>query len=359
MVVLMPSVVNAQIDWPTFEHLFIPERHYVIHQTDNEIIVDGIAGEQAWQAAEWTETFVDIEGSAKPLPAYQTRIKMLWDEKYIYFLTEMEEPHVWAYYKKHDKIVYHENDFEIFIDPDGDTHNYFEFEFNAQNTLFDLFMTKPYRNGGIPLISWNTPGIKSAVAIEGTLNNPADKDKKWTLEVAIPFEALRLGIRTQAPNDGDIWRINFSRVQWQTEITDGKYKRRKNKETGRLIRENNWVWSPIGIVNMHYPERWGYLQFSEKMPGKHETFTEPEDKNLRTHLWRIYYKQYHYRHKKGNFAVSPDELSEAETIRIDENRNLKIKIQATDYQFTITAKSNDGMTLTLNNNGQIRMYKNR
>ena len=356
---LLPTCLNAQTDLPTFDHLFHPERHYIIHKTDNEIDVDGVAAEKSWQDANWTENFMDIEGPSKPLPTYQTRMKMLWDEKNIYFFVEMEEPHVWGYYEEHDKIVYHENDFEIFIDPDGDTHNYFEFEFNAQNTLFDLFMTKPYRNGGIPLISWSPRGIKSAVSIDGTLNNPNDKDKNWTLEVAIPFKDLRIGVHTRAPENGNIWRINFSRVQWQTKISDDKYKRKKNEETGRLIRENNWVWSSIGIVNMHYPERWGFLQFSEKLPGAPVNFTEPEDKKLRNHLWRIYYKQYHYRHKKGNFTESLDLLSENEFIKIDENRTLQVNLYANNYQFTIIAKTNDGITLTLNNNGRISTYKNQ
>ncbi len=356
--VVLPSLVNAQTDWPSFEHLFIPERQYVIHQTDKEITVDGLAREQAWQAAAWTETFIDIEGTAKPLPTYQTRMKMLWDEENIYFFVEMEEPHVWGYYEEHDKIVYHENDFEIFIDPDGDTHNYFEYEFNAQNTLFDLFMTKPYRNGGIPLISWNSTGIKSAVSIDGTLNNPDDKDKKWTLEVAIPFKDLRLTIHTRTPKNGDIWRINFSRVQWQTEIIDGKYHRKKDEE-GRLIREDNWVWSPIGIINMHYPERWGFLQFSTQRPGSSVTFTEPVEKRLRDHLWRIYYKQHHYRHKNGKFAESLAELSEARIIETKENTTMEIELHSNAYQFILIAKTNDGMRLTLNNNGKINIHKNR
>jgi hypothetical protein len=358
-IIAIPKIVFAQIDWPTFENLFLSPRNYVIHFTHEMINIDGFPNESAWKKAEWTDHFVDIEGPEKPKPTFQTKMKMLWNEQNIYFLIEMEEPHIWAYYEEHDKIVYHENDFEIFIDPDGDTHNYFEFEFNARNTLFDLFMTRPYRNGGIPLISWNATGIESSVSVDGTLNNPNDTDKKWILEVAIPFEDLRLGVYSRTPKDGEIWRINFSRVQWQTEIVNGKYIRKKNEETGRLISENNWVWSPIGIINMHYPERWGYLQFSSQLPGSQVKFTEPEDKKLRNHLWRIYYKQFHHRHKKGKFANSLKALSEGETIKINENITMKFELQATDYQFILIAKTSDGMKLTINNYGRISTHKNR
>lgn len=31
--------------------------------------------------------------------------------------------------------------------------------------------------------------------------------------------------------------------------------------------EYNWVWSNQGAINMHLPERWGYLEFSENIVG--------------------------------------------------------------------------------------------
>ena len=41
----------------------------------------------------------------------------------------------------------------------------------------------------------------------------------------------------------------------------------------RGIAEENWVWSPQGVVNMHEPDRWGILQFStQTLPKSH-----PED----------------------------------------------------------------------------------
>ena len=39
-----------------------------------------------------------------------------------------------------------------------------------------------------------------------------------------------------------------------TDIVDGKYQK-QNKP------EDNWVWSPQGIIDMHQPEHWGYLRF--------------------------------------------------------------------------------------------------
>ena len=49
---------------------------------------------------------------------------------------------------KRDEIVFHDNDFEVFLNPSGDGRDYFEFEINALNTTWDLRLVKPYRDGG-------------------------------------------------------------------------------------------------------------------------------------------------------------------------------------------------------------------
>ena len=241
---------NAQDIFEGYENLFSTPRNYIVYRAVSKIIIDGKADETSWQKAEWSAYFKDIEGDKKPAPTYRTHIKMLWDEQNLYILAELEEPHVWAYYVTCDQIVFHENDFEIFIDPDHDTHNYFEFELNAQNTLFDLFMPKPYRNGGKYDIGWNSNDFKSAVFVEGTKNNPSDIDKKWTVEMAIPFSDLKIEGDFIVPKNGDYWKIGFSRVQWQTEIVDGKYEKIKDGQTNRFLSEDNWVWSEQG-VNKH------------------------------------------------------------------------------------------------------------
>ena len=226
------------------------------------MLIDGKADETSWDKALWTDDFVDIEGLRMPKPSLRTRAKMLWDNNYLYLLAELEEPNIWCYYTTRDQIVFHENDFEIFIDPDCDAENYFEFELNACNTLFDLFLPKTYNNGGRADIGWDAQGFKSAVSIDGTLNNPTDTDNKWTVEVAIPFECLKSKGSIPVPVEGSVWKIDFSRVEWNTVVVDGIYRKVKNPRNGHFQSENNWVWNAIGKINMHIPEKWGTLQFS-------------------------------------------------------------------------------------------------
>jgi len=235
-----------------------PETHkrYECHRAPSPVRVDGSLSDPAWAAAAWTDDFLDIEGGARPRPRFRTRVKMLWDSRYFYIAAEMEEPHVWATLTGHDSVIFYDNDFEVFIDPDGDTREYYEFEINALNTGWDLFLPKRYLDGGKADNSWEIPGLLTAVAVDGTLNDPRDTDHGWSVELAFPWAALeKYAHKPAPPNPGDEWRVNFSRVEWTHEIVDGRYR----KVAGR--KEDNWVWSPQGKINMHLPDRWGFVRF--------------------------------------------------------------------------------------------------
>jgi hypothetical protein len=228
--------------------------HYSAPRLTQPILVDGQISDVAWHAVPWTADFVDIEGDQKPKPRFRTRAKLAWDQEFLYIAAELEEPNLWASYAKHDMVIFHEHDFEVFLDPDSDQLHYFEFEINAKNVCWDLYLLKPYRQGGAADNSWEVPGLKTAVHLKGTLNNPSDRDEGWTLEIAFPWSAFNRGPRpARPPRPGETWRINFSRVEWPLKVEKGTY-----VKSGP---EDNWVWSPQGVINMHVPEKWGYVTF--------------------------------------------------------------------------------------------------
>jgi hypothetical protein len=284
---------------PTAADMLDPFPHpkgYVCYRVPSPVTIDGDLKDAAWDAAPWSDAFVDIEGDKKPKPRFRTRVKMLYDDEALYIAAELEEPHLWATLKNHDDIIFLDNDFEVFLDPDGDNHMYGELELNALNTTWDLLLAKPYKDGGPALHAWEILGLKTAVKLDGTLNDPRDTDKGWTLEIRWPWKGLTELVNTKQtpmpPRDGDRWRINFSRVEWDTEAADGKYKKASKTE-------HNWVWSPQGVIDMHRPERWGYLQFSTAKPGT-ATFAPDPDWDMRDSLHRVYYAEHAYfaKHKK-------------------------------------------------------------
>lgn len=236
-----------------------PPEYTCLH-TVTPIALDGDIYGAEWAAAPWTADFVDIQGpDGNNTPRFRTRAKLLWDNKYLYIAAEMEEPHIWGTLTQRESVIFHDNDFEVFLDPTNTTHHYMEYEVNALGTEWDLMLTKPYSEGGKPLNCWDIHGVRNAIKYYGTCNNPRDTDQKWTIEIAMPLASLTevLGTNYRIA-DGSVWRLNFSRVEWLVDIVDGNYVKRPKTP------EDNWVWAPTGKINIHIPSQWGYLRFSTK-----------------------------------------------------------------------------------------------
>ena len=274
-------------------------RAYLAARRTLAITVDGRLDDPAWQRAAWTADFTDIEGSVRPRPPLRTRVKMLWDDRYWYVAAELEEPDLWATITQRDAVIFHDNDFELFIDPSGSTHHYFEIELNALATVWDLFLPKPYRDGGQAVNGWDVKGLDVAVGLQGTLNDPEDRDRGWTVELAIPWTAFAdsAGV-TVPPRAGTQWRVNFSRVEWDRDVMAGEYRVRRDSATGKLRPEHNWVWSPQGLVNMHLPELWGVVQF-----GGARLQSDPDNDAARWALRRVYYAQRDFQQANGAYAA--------------------------------------------------------
>jgi hypothetical protein len=339
----------AQSSLKGLEPLFTTPKNYVVQHTDQPLKLDGSLVESDWQKATWTTDFVDIEGSLKPLPSLRTQVKMLWNDSTLFIAAKMQEPQVWATQSHHDDIIFKDNDFEIFIDPDNNTHQYFEIEVNAFNKIFDLFLPKPYRNGGDALVGWDVGGLKSGVKIDGTLNNPKNKDQGWTVEMAIPLKSLRMGFPFQIPAEGTLWRINFSRVEWDTKITGNKNTKLLDA-SGKNLPEHNWVWSPQGVIDMHYPEHWGYLQFTRT---KDAVFTMPFSELQKQQLWLIYYRQKQHQEKTGHYAANLAELEITPQVTID-NQASQIELDASAKQFTATIVTQGKPAISINDEGLVQ-----
>jgi len=348
----LPYSLSAQNLFQGLEPLFTPPKGYVVQHTTQPLTMDGNLQESAWQKAAWTSSFVDIEGAAKPLPTFQTQVKMLWNDSTLFIAATLQEPQIWATQTHHDDIIYKDNDFEVFIDPDDNTHQYFEIEVNALNKIFDLFLPKPYRNHGDALISWDVDGLRSGVRINGTLNQPQDQDKSWTVEMAIPLKTLRMGFPFQAPTEGTLWRINFSRVEWDTRVANGKNVKLQDT-TGKDLPEHNWVWSPQGVINMHYPERWGYLQFTRQA---NTTFQLPPAELRRRYLWLVYYRQHQYHDQHQRYATTLAELKIPPQVEVGQQAN-QLQLAATPYQFTVTLTSAGQAAIRINDEGLLETLK--
>jgi len=334
--VLMLSGCQAQpkesVPFDVSSEIVKPNK-YIILKTTDAIAIDGKDDEDAWSEASFTEDFIDIEGIK--IPKFRTRVKMLYDEINIYFFAELEEPKLAANLIKHDTVIFYDKDFEIFIDPTDDTYKYVELEVNAFNTTWDLFLDRPYRVDGKADDNFEFEGMKTAVAMNGTLNDDSDVDQSWTVEIAIPISSiLKAGGSSETTvAQGDYWRMNFSRVHWDQHFIDGKYLRNRDDD-GELQREYNWVWSNQKVINMHEPEKWGYVFFSSSaLDAAIDYPIDYLDKQVTYTFWRNTRRNgalRYIREKPAGF------IETFETFRIDNHEyEVKMAKSKTGYMFDL------------------------
>lgn len=257
--------------------------HYTSYRTSAAITIDGRLDEPSWRKAPKSPRFVDlVTGSPAPL---DTRMAALWDEHNLYIGFWVEEPHIRAKFTERDSPIYMENDVEVFI---AGKDCYYEFEINALGTVYEVFFIwqDAYKKGSVfqkpefdllsrrvdvlggfqdsmrfgkhprgkrwAFLDWDFPGMRSAVRLDGTLNGGSDVDKGWTVELAFPWKGMELMAdgRALPPQDGDAWRMDFSRF----EAFDLK---------GDPVDPSaGWAFNKHGVYDSHIPECFTFVHFS-------------------------------------------------------------------------------------------------
>lgn len=247
---------------------------YIAYRVDDPPTIDGRLDEPCWQHAPRSPRFVDLVSGGATV--HDTRIAVLWDDLNLYVGFWVEEPLVEATLTQRDSLIYTENDVEVFI---AGRDAYYEFEINALGTIYevlfvweaalaafpDLAITDPGarpwngvdftshpRGGRIGFWNWDLPGLRSAVAVDGALNDNRRRDRGWTVELAFPWSGMAVLAgdgQPLPPVDGDIWRISFSRFNQYREAPPAE-------DSG------GWTLSPHGVWDSHIPELFPRVHFS-------------------------------------------------------------------------------------------------
>lgn len=263
--------------------------HYTCYRTRTPLAVTGRLDETAWQIVPKSPRFVDMATGAPAI--FDTRAAALWDDENLYIGFWIEEPFVAAALTERDSLIFNENDVEVFIDG-GDC--YYEFEINALNTIYEVFFiwqdaytrgsrfdvpefdllshkalsfggnydrnAETFWRGTHPrgvrwaFLDWDFPGLKSAVSIDGTLNDRTVVSKGWRMELALPWRGMKwlANGRSVPPGARDVWRIFFGRFE-------------KLEIAGALPQpQPAWSWGKHGVLDTHLPECWTRVQFSQE-----------------------------------------------------------------------------------------------
>ena len=266
---------------------------YDCQRTREPIVIDGDLSKAVWQVAKRSPRFVDMVTGE---PGYfDTRAAALWDDDNFYAAFWVEEPFVEARLKERDSLIFNENDVELFIEG-GDC--YYEFEINELGTVYEVFFiwqdsfgkgsrfdtgdfdvrsrkalsfggdydrtAKTFWRGTHPrglrwaFLDWDFPGLRSAVTVDGKMNDRSVVDAGWTVELALPWAGMTslANGRPLPPEDGDVWKMFFGRFE---KLTFGG---------SELNPHPAWVWNPHGVYDTHRPERWQEIRFSTEFhPG--------------------------------------------------------------------------------------------
>jgi len=181
--------------------------------------IDGVMDEAAWQSAPVLD-FLIPESFEEPLS--RTEARMLYDESFLYVGFRAWDKDIWAFLEDRDTPTYREDVLEIFLKPDVPEIRYYEIDINPLNAVFDARIAGHVRAGYAHRWKrWNCAGLLSAAKVKGTLGNWEDKDEGWTLEVAVPFEALP-DLAGRLPKPGDRWRFHLARYDYSAYLPKGR-----------------------------------------------------------------------------------------------------------------------------------------
>ena len=178
---------------------------------DTPPVLDGTLDDPVWaKAATFTGGYEF--GSATKAADPATTWRVLWDENYLYFGFQCADTDIIAPELKRDDKVYDFDCVEMFILPDFKLGKYWELIVSPTKSVFDCLQTKRFTGWG----STGDPkqdmaGLKFAVSVQGTPNQPGDQDAGYTVEVAVPFKELPT-YADRLPVAGDTLNFMFVRL---------------------------------------------------------------------------------------------------------------------------------------------------
>ena len=235
--------------------------------------IDGALDEEAWRAAprlgplvhrvsgEEYLTYTE-DGKERQQALQETYARLLWDEEALYVAFEVGDTDIWV---RDSLSQHHDESVTVCIDDGGDEITYYVFTVNAANQVYDYFSLIPAApmdynpwNRHIGLPHWDAHGLRTAVRVDGSIDRverwtqrpAADRDRGYTVEMAIPWENFRTtsvpggqSIRRQVrPGPGEHWRVGLFRTEYpRPSAADLKPGETVDEATGRaLLGDEAW-----------------------------------------------------------------------------------------------------------------------
>jgi hypothetical protein len=251
--------------------------------------IDGDLDKAAWASAPQTPRFAE---SGK-LAFLDTRAALLWDDDCLYAAFWLEERDVWSRGEQRQGMQWQDNAaglciackgayYTLAVMPTGrrDEMFYIWKDAYARGGRYDvadfnLADQKPAVLGGDggphhwrgmrwAFFDWTSPGLETAVQIDGTLDQRHEIDRGWRVEMALPWAGLaHLADGPLPPQDGDVWRIGLLRHQ----LVDQRLQ----------CFATTWTPYPMG-EGVHVPEDYSTVAFAASEADQWMSCSQPSSR---------------------------------------------------------------------------------
>ncbi|MDB5105707.1 MAG: hypothetical protein JWP91_3396 [Fibrobacteres bacterium] len=222
----------------------IPTVTHLCRPVPDSFTIDGRLAEPQWKGLD-TLRLLRNNDPAGGKPSVETKVLAAWSRTRLYLAFIASSKDVQGTFTKHDDPLYDQDVVEVFFDPDGDSKNYLELEWNCLNAVLDYFFTGPQT--GLDK-NWAPQGMQNAVLVQGTANKASDTDTGMVVEISIPWTAIQPWSKASLPpKDGDTLALNFYRIEYGA------------NGSAELL-----SWASTGVADFHRPDKFGALVFSSQ-----------------------------------------------------------------------------------------------
>lgn len=189
-------------------------REAVCRRAEKAPVIDGKLDDPAWSAAPVIDGFSAFWDRADV--GRGTRARLVWDDDALYFAATMTDHELRAFGTKRNDRLWLGDVFELFFKPHADRPEYYEFQVNPRSVILELAF--PQRGFDFATLAARPPmGMEAVAVVDGTLDQPGDRDRGWTVEGRIPWSLFAPTGGRPAP--GASWRFALCRYDYGPEGT--------------------------------------------------------------------------------------------------------------------------------------------
>ncbi|ORX90117.1 hypothetical protein K493DRAFT_340224 [Basidiobolus meristosporus CBS 931.73] len=304
-----------------------PKTH-VSYRASGPIVLDGKLDDPAWEKVPWTDYFGNIQGPAgiAPPPVMNTRVKIMFDDEYIYVGAQIDEEVIRAKTKYCEGEKWDDNDFQFYLDAERTNTNLKVIKMNALGLYESLIYDKPPSNKGVGK-PWDIKSkFEFKVYTNGKVNDPRWTKVKggyWSVEWKLHKSLLSNKASTKRDVEGvpAYQNMNFLRTGYnptsvyplpdQTNFTstaslffgippvvNSPVMRKRHEVTSRY----QFSWTPQYSNDPTNPDLWGHVEFKDTTDTS-VPFVEDPNYATRYALIQVYLAQQAYAAKnQGKFA---------------------------------------------------------